>query len=43
MVCPSVSEQLDYEGELVAIIGEAGRNISTETAIEHVGDDLRPG
>ena len=33
---PKVSEQLDYEGELVAIIGKAGRNIPKERALEHV-------
>ncbi|MES2946262.1 MAG: fumarylacetoacetate hydrolase family protein, partial [Pseudomonadota bacterium] len=28
--------QLDYEGELVAVIGKAGRYITKETALEHV-------
>ncbi len=36
IVRPKVSEQLDYEGELVAIIGKAGRNIPKERALEHV-------
>lgn len=36
ILMPKVSEQLDYEGELVAIIGKAGRNISPERALEHV-------
>ncbi len=36
IVRPRVSEQLDYEGELVAIIGKAGRNIPKERALEHV-------
>ena len=36
IVRPSVSEQLDYEGELVAIIGKPGRNIPKESALEHV-------
>ena len=36
IVRPTVSEQLDYEGELVAIIGKAGRNIPRERALEHV-------
>ncbi len=36
IVRPSVSEQLDYEGELVAIIGKPGRNIPKERALEHV-------
>jgi acylpyruvate hydrolase len=33
---PAVSSDLDYEGELVAIIGKAGRNIARENALEHV-------
>ncbi len=33
---PRVSDQLDYEGELVAIIGKPGRNIPVERALEHV-------
>lgn len=36
IVRPRVSEQLDYEGELVAIIGKPGRNISVSRALEHV-------
>jgi acylpyruvate hydrolase len=36
IVRPRVSEQLDYEGELVAIIGKPGRNIPRERALEHV-------
>lgn len=36
IVRPRVSEQLDYEGELVAIIGKPGRNIPKERALEHV-------
>ena len=36
IVRPRVSEQLDYEGELVAIIGKGGRNIPKERALEHV-------
>jgi 2-keto-4-pentenoate hydratase/2-oxohepta-3-ene-1,7-dioic acid hydratase in catechol pathway len=36
IVRPKVSEQLDYEGELVAIIGKAGRHISKEHALDHV-------
>ena len=31
-----VSTQLDYEGELVAIIGKAGRYIAKDRALEHV-------
>jgi acylpyruvate hydrolase len=36
IVRPNVSEQLDYEGELVAVIGKPGRNIPKERALEHV-------
>ena len=36
IIRPNVSDQLDYEGELVAIIGKAGRNIPKERALEHV-------
>ena len=33
---PRVSNFLDYEGELVAVIGKPGRDISVEQALEHV-------
>jgi 2-keto-4-pentenoate hydratase/2-oxohepta-3-ene-1,7-dioic acid hydratase in catechol pathway len=33
---PRASQQLDYEGELVIIIGKAGRHIAESTALEHV-------
>ena len=36
IVRPKSSEQFDYEAELVAIIGKAGRNIPKERALEHV-------
>jgi len=36
IVRPRVSVQLDYEGELVAVIGRAGRNISVADALQHV-------
>ena len=36
IIRPKVSEQLDYEGELVAVIGKAGRHISKENALDHV-------
>lgn len=36
MIRPAVSEQLDFEGELVAIIGRGGRNISKAAALDHV-------
>ncbi len=36
VVAPVVSEQFDYEGELVAVIGRAGRHIPEAAAMEHV-------
>jgi 2-keto-4-pentenoate hydratase/2-oxohepta-3-ene-1,7-dioic acid hydratase in catechol pathway len=33
---PPESEQLDYEGELVLVIGKAGRRIAEDRALEHV-------
>lgn len=36
LVRPGASEQLDYEGEIVLIMGKAGRHISQATALEHV-------
>jgi 2-keto-4-pentenoate hydratase/2-oxohepta-3-ene-1,7-dioic acid hydratase in catechol pathway len=33
---PPESEQLDYEGEIVLVIGKPGRRIPRETALEHV-------
>jgi len=36
IVRPLVSEQLDYEGEFVAVIGKGGRNIPRERALDHV-------
>jgi acylpyruvate hydrolase len=36
MILPSDSDQLDYEGELVAVIGKAGRRIPRERALDHV-------
>jgi len=36
IVRPHFSEQLDYEGELVAVIGKGGRNIPESRALEHV-------
>ena len=33
---PKVSTQLDYEGEMVAVIGRGGRHIAEEHALEHV-------
>jgi acylpyruvate hydrolase len=36
IVRPCQSAQLDYEGELVAVIGKGGRNISLSDALDHV-------
>jgi 2-keto-4-pentenoate hydratase/2-oxohepta-3-ene-1,7-dioic acid hydratase in catechol pathway len=36
LVRPWVSEQLDYEGELVAVIGKGGRHIAEDGALAHV-------
>ena len=33
---PPESQAIDYEGELVVVIGERGRRIPAETALEHV-------
>lgn len=36
MVRPRASPQLDYEGELVAVIGKSGRYIQKQAALDHV-------
>jgi len=36
VVRPKVSEQLDFEGELCAVIGRRGRHIPKETALDYV-------
>ena len=36
IIRPAVSTQLDYEGEMVAIIGAAGRHIAESRALDHV-------
>jgi acylpyruvate hydrolase len=36
IIRPRVSTQLDYEGEMVAVIGVGGRHISEESALNHV-------
>src|SRR5258707_14078955 len=36
IVCPKVSTQLDYEGEIALVIGREGRHIVRERALEHV-------
>jgi 2-keto-4-pentenoate hydratase/2-oxohepta-3-ene-1,7-dioic acid hydratase in catechol pathway len=33
---PTTSDMLDYEGEMVAIIGKRGRNIAKEDALSHI-------
>ncbi len=36
IIRPKVSEQLDYEGEVVLVIGKPGRHITRDTALDHV-------
>ncbi len=36
IVRPKASEQLDYEGELVAFVGKAGRHVPKAAALEHI-------
>lgn len=36
IIRPKNSEKLDYEGELVAVIGKGGRHITKEAALDHV-------
>jgi 2-keto-4-pentenoate hydratase/2-oxohepta-3-ene-1,7-dioic acid hydratase in catechol pathway len=36
LVRPHASPQLDYEGELVLVIGKAGRHIPQEAALDHI-------
>ena len=36
IIRPQVSTQLDYEGELVAVIGKGGKNIDKADALSHV-------
>lgn len=36
LTMPTVSEQLDFEGELVVVIGKGGRNIAAADAATHV-------
>lgn len=36
LVCPKVSEQFDYEGELAVVIGRGGAHIAVEDAMAHV-------
>src|SRR5205085_11603441 len=36
LVRPRASAQLDYEGEIVLVIGKAGRHIAASTALDHI-------
>ncbi len=36
IIRPTVSEQLDWEGELAVIIGKRGRHIAREAAMDHI-------
>ena len=36
LIAPKVSEQFDYEGEMVVVIGKRGRHIPAEKALRHV-------
>ena len=36
LICPAISNDFDFEGELAVIIGIAGRNISAYDALSHV-------
>ncbi len=36
IIRPQLSEQLDFEGELVAIVGKGGRHIKQRDALQHV-------
>lgn len=36
MIKPAVSDDLDYEGELVAVIGKGGKDIAQASALDHV-------
>ena len=36
VILPDLSQQVDYEGELVVVIGKGGRNVSLDEAMEHV-------
>jgi 2-keto-4-pentenoate hydratase/2-oxohepta-3-ene-1,7-dioic acid hydratase in catechol pathway len=36
MVCPRISGDFDYEGELAVIIGRPGRHIAKSDALSHV-------
>jgi 2-keto-4-pentenoate hydratase/2-oxohepta-3-ene-1,7-dioic acid hydratase in catechol pathway len=36
LVCPKVSAQFDYEGEIVLVVGKGGRYIAKERALDHI-------
>lgn len=36
LIKPRVSDELDYEGELVAVIGSTARNVSIDDALNHI-------
>lgn len=36
LISPKASEKFDYEGEMVAVIGKAGREISEADALDHI-------
>ena len=36
IILPSVSNEIDYEGELAVVIGKQCRNVTPENALEHV-------
>lgn len=36
VICPKISDQLDYEAELAIIIGKGGRHIAEAEALDHV-------
>ena len=36
IIRPTVSEELDFEGELVAVVGKEGRHIDKKDALDHV-------
>lgn len=36
LIRPRVSDQLDYEGEVVAVVGKGGRHIAKAAALEHI-------
>jgi 2-keto-4-pentenoate hydratase/2-oxohepta-3-ene-1,7-dioic acid hydratase in catechol pathway len=36
LVCPGISSDFDYEGELAVVIGKSGRHIRREDALSHI-------